>query len=710
MDAAALSNLGAYAAQVAVIVALAGLLAWLLHINTANVRYGYWRAVFALCLLLPLIQGRKLPESMPMAITGSVVTEIAPRQNPAPLASPTIDWSSLVLPVLVVGAAARLLWLSVSLARLRRLRLSGQIAPESAVHTELADAIGTRPEIRYVPALRQPATFGLFRPVVLLPAALAARSEDIQRAVVSHELVHVKRRDWGWLLIEELVCAMLWFHPAIWWLVSRVHLAREVVVDELAVLVTGRRRAYVEALMAFADDPSRAPVAAFGGRAQLFDRIVLLSKESGMSARRLLFTLVVVAAAVGTGTWQAVQAFPLVASRPQTVRQNAPGPLEGQAKPITPENPIPRRTNYEAPFYPGEASAAGARGSVTLMITLDSLGRVVEARRIGLNVDSQNPKASIRFNNTTPVDEMRFMVNQSQAQSDALRAIAKAFEDAAFRAVQGWRYDPPAAAPVSFAVLLTFSDNPDAQPGSEEAVVTDTPYGRGVRSGDAVRVGGNIRPPTKIKDVRPVYPPEAQAARVRGLVIIEARIGADGSVEDARVLRSIPLLDQAAVDAVMQWRFTPTLLNGKAVPVVMTVTVNFALDDGQRREVIRDPREVSPELRRQTFPEPSRELIRDQPREVTPEARKATRGDAPVVVKEVKPVYTREAMEARVQGSVEVEALIGTDGRVMDAQIVTGDPMLHESSLQAVRRWEFKPIPTPKTVTIELTFSLRSNR
>jgi protein TonB len=92
-----------------------------------------------------------------------------------------------------------------------------------------------------------------------------------------------------------------------------------------------------------------------------------------------------------------------------------------------------------------------------------------------------------------------------------------------------------------------------------------------------VRVGGNIKPPSKVKDVRPVYPPIAQSARVQGVVIIEATIGADGRVKDAKVLRSIPLLDQAAVDAVKQWVFTPTLLNGVPVPVIMTVTVNFTL-------------------------------------------------------------------------------------------------------------------------------------
>jgi TonB family protein len=92
-----------------------------------------------------------------------------------------------------------------------------------------------------------------------------------------------------------------------------------------------------------------------------------------------------------------------------------------------------------------------------------------------------------------------------------------------------------------------------------------------------VRVGGNIRPPAKTKDARPVYPLEAQTARIQGVVILEITIDTQGRVAQGCVLRSVPLLDEAAVNAVLQWEFTPTLLNGAPVPVVMTVTVNFTL-------------------------------------------------------------------------------------------------------------------------------------
>jgi periplasmic protein TonB len=92
------------------------------------------------------------------------------------------------------------------------------------------------------------------------------------------------------------------------------------------------------------------------------------------------------------------------------------------------------------------------------------------------------------------------------------------------------------------------------------------------------KTGGLIQRPKKTHDVAPVYPAIARMNGVRGTVVLEAVIGENGRVRNVRVLKSIPLLDQAAIDAVRQWQFTPTLLNGEAVPVVMTVTVSFELN------------------------------------------------------------------------------------------------------------------------------------
>ncbi len=97
----------------------------------------------------------------------------------------------------------------------------------------------------------------------------------------------------------------------------------------------------------------------------------------------------------------------------------------------------------------------------------------------------------------------------------------------------------------------------------------------GPGSGRPLPVGGDIRPPLKLRDVRPVYPEVARLARVGALVIVQCVIGTDGRVTEATVLRGHPLLDAAALDAVRQWTYRPTLLNGTPVAVQMTVTIQF---------------------------------------------------------------------------------------------------------------------------------------
>ena len=92
-----------------------------------------------------------------------------------------------------------------------------------------------------------------------------------------------------------------------------------------------------------------------------------------------------------------------------------------------------------------------------------------------------------------------------------------------------------------------------------------------------VRVGGQIKAPRKIKDSAPIYPDVAKQAHVGGVVVLEAVISPEGRVTDVKVLKGSPLLDDAAVSAVKNWVYSPTLLNGVPVAVVMTVTVNFKL-------------------------------------------------------------------------------------------------------------------------------------
>jgi periplasmic protein TonB len=589
----------AFSAQIACVIAIAGVIASIVRIDAASVRYQYWRAVLLLCVALPWLQPRQPPG--PVLTVVSVLalptmTAVEPIATTDRVTPPGLPWALIASAIVVAGIGVMLAGVVIGLLRLRRFRRLGIEAAPNADHDDLQWALGTHAEIRYVPDI-QPVTCGLRRPVVLLPDTLTSHRPEVQRVVLVHELLHVQRRDWIWMMGEEVLRAILWFHPGIWWLVSRVRLAREEVVDELTVLATGQRRAYLEALLAFSDASALAPGAAFARRPHLLRRMILISKEAVMSSKRIVVSCMVLAIAVIAGSWYAVRAFPMMQSQapgvvkaaPQPAIAGGPGPLEQRAKPITPDNPIPRRTYSVAPQNPGTANDGVV--AVTLRVVIDQQGRVGEVR-------SQNAAIAGRQYARGYVAGRAAAGRGSPIQvSDP---PSPAFVKASIDAVRQWQYDPPADAPIAFDVTFAFT------PGAEGRLVqhggvSPIPAVAGGRGGvvggtvgavappppppppppgwaqGAIRVGGQIPPPTKTKHANPVYPPIAESARVQGVVILETVIGADGKVQDARVLRSIPLLDQAALDAVKQWEFTPTLLNGSPVPIVMTVTVQFTL-------------------------------------------------------------------------------------------------------------------------------------
>jgi len=593
----------AFSAQVAFIVAVATIVALIVRIDTAAVRYQYWRALLVLCLLLPWLQRR---QTLATEMDGiSEVIALAPlRVTPVantPQVAAAIPWVEIVVWLLAVGIVIRFAWIGLGLLRLRGVRHSGCLSPPNAEHEDLQWALGTDAEIRYV-SEGQPITCGAWRPVVLLPASLLSHPQAIQRAVLAHELIHVQRRDWIWVMGEELLCAMLWFHPGIWWVVSRVRRAREEVVDELTVLATGQRRVYLEALLAFADAAPVAPGTAFARRSHLFRRMMLISKEAVMSSKRVVASCAVLALAVIAGSWYAVGAFPMMQA--QTAAANAPGPLEQRAKPITLENPIPRRTFSIAPQNPGDSTSGAV--VVTIRIVIDQQGRVAEARSAGTAI------AGLQY--------ARGFGDAGGRIAQPVQPPSPLFVKASIDALRQWQYDPPNDGPVAFDVTFAFAPGKEGQllqHGDSRPFLVRDPQllaerGRGgasvgviggVRGGviggvvggipapppppppppppgwgqGAIRVGADVLAPSKTKNVTPEYPAIAQSARVQGVVIMEAIIGPDGHVQDARILRSIPLLDQAALDALKQWEFTPTLLNGAPVPVIMTVTVQFSL-------------------------------------------------------------------------------------------------------------------------------------
>jgi TonB family protein len=626
MSPLTLGNLAAWCIQAALIVGAGLATLWLVRLEAPAVRYLFLRGLLAICLTLPLVQPRTTIEMVrERGAAGGVAIAVASGQargSANTVAAHALSWPSAIAAVILVGALARLAWIAAGIVKLRRLRRAGAVAEASADHEDLQRVIAARATIRYVRELAQPATFGFLAPVILLPSAVRDQPASIQRAVLAHELWHVRRRDWLWTLCEEGLRAAVWFHPAVWSLLSRIQSAREEVVDELTVLTTGSRRIYVAALLAFADSSPSMAAPAFARRKHLVRRLVLISKEAVMSGRRVVASGAALGAVVLMTSWYSVQAFPMRGEPqlPADAASAVPGALERQAKPITPENPIPRRTHTVPPSDPAGLEDAGAGGTVTMRITLDDSGHVAEVRAVGA-VYRQNDALTVNMPAPTRenLDRMAqgvYRGSSSDGQISMQRAAQnlEAMIASATQAAKQWQYAPPADGPISFNVSVHFGPPPPPPPppppsgpgvysrrnappppppppprtSSRPGPMRDAPppppppppppdWASQDANDPPLRVGGTIKPPTKLKNVSPVYPPDAQELKVQGVVIIEARIERDGTVSRARVLRSIPMLDDAAVDAVRQWEFTPTLLNGAPVPIMMTVTVNFTL-------------------------------------------------------------------------------------------------------------------------------------
>ncbi len=189
-----------------------------------------------------------------------------------------------------------------------------------------------------------------------------------------------------------------------------------------------------------------------------------------------------------------------------------------------------------------------------------------------------------------------------------------------------------------------------------------------------VRVGANVKPPRKVRNVDPVYPANAMAAGIQGVVVVEIQVGTDGAVTQARALRSIATLDQAALAAVRQWRFTPTIVDGIPRPVIMPVSVPFTL--AAKPPVVAERTEpVAPPVREPERPPVERSVpvvVPPTPR-VLPAEPPAPGPVAPAPIPTPTPppvsdggAALRQADEARVR------ALLGAFGQAYEAKDMNG--------------------------------------
>jgi TonB family protein len=508
-------------------------------------------------------------------------------------AAPAVPFTAIVALIWTCGVLVLTAALLRSWHHVRRLRRTSVAAAVGLVRAteSLATRLGLARRVRVVESalVALPSVVGWLRPVVVLPAsALAGLTPSQLEAIIAHELAHIRRGDYvvnAWQCIVE---TLLFYHPAVWWVSRQIRIERELCCDDLAAAVCGDRELYARALTALEEQRTRVPslaMAASGG--DLVTRVRRLVEPSrpsgpGWSGGFVMSVVMTVVAVSLSGSLFAdnTAVAPTAASQERsallvTVRDQQGGRVPGATVQVSlPQGP----QLFQLITDPrGEARAQLGPGTYDLRISLSGFRA---SSVVGVNVsESQTAQLDIRLELGSLVETVMVRASRPPGIPKAMQAAppdrpqtpADYFDRAKMYYQAGLLADAERMTARALELLREQTAPRRVTPPAAP------PTGVEPRPQLPVRVGGDVREPRQLSAVTPVYPPDALAAGVEGTVIIEATIDRDGLVSEARVIRSVPLLDAAALEAVGKWRYTPTRLNNVAVPVLMTVTVTFEL-------------------------------------------------------------------------------------------------------------------------------------
>ncbi len=582
-----LDNALAWSAQIAALVAVGAITSAALRLRAPGARLLFWQIVLVAGLALPLVRPWK--HELATADVSFSTVLIAQHADRAARHLPSLR--ELTLFVLAAGILVRGLWLAAGLARLSRYgRHSRPFDFRNGARLLISDAISS------------PVTFGALRPVVLLPPQFPELEPQVREAVLAHELLHVRRRDWLFVLAEEMVRTVFWFHPAIWWLLSEIGLAREQEVDRRAVAESRLREEYVDALLVFAGAQlDLAPASSFLRRRHLKQRIVSILKEVRMSKTHLFSSVAAALIILAAAAWIVTAAFPLWAA-PDVVADSPGVAVDIGGAALLHRAPI---------VYPEAAREQGVEGTVVLQASVDARGNVTEAQVLSGPEELRNGalqsvlrwhfapdpgartrQVSITFqpgyaqgprqqtdaaskgqtpaiSKTVTIQHISVLGLSDQARADLLSRLPVR---------EGDSIDTARLAEVK-QVVKEFDSHLAVIYGATggEAALTIAIEDLVPKSSPVLRVGGNVQSTKLISQPRPTYPIEAKQARIQGVVKLYALIGKDGTIQNLNVVSGHPLLAQAALEAVKQWVYQPTLLNGNPVEVETEIDVNFTL-------------------------------------------------------------------------------------------------------------------------------------
>jgi TonB family protein len=532
--------------------------------SSAALRHNLWAAAILTTLTLPIFI--LLLPAWHSSTLGSAVSLWSPTQANASTTSShsitPIVINVLVAPTLfnTIARFALLAWtlgLSLVLARLfagfaRLTWISAHAKPlfdeswmRSVLELSTIHKI-TRPVrlLQCQSPLAMPLTWGIFHPVIVLPSSAEHWPEDRRRIVLSHELAHIARHDWLLQICAELARAIYWFHPLVWLAAARLRQESERAADDAVLLSGVAPSLYASQLLDLARTLEHS------GRA--WSTALAIARPSNLE-RRFAAML-----------------------NPSINRRH----LSPKAKFLIPLLALSVLVPLAALRLPGQNLSGKFTGTI-----LDPSGGAVPNATIVMTNHKANtcapslalPPCTVDM--TTSDADGNFVFKALPAGEYEMKVLKPGF--ATYLAPQVVLDPGRDLAMTAKLNIGSINETVDVQVegSAKSAAAAQALKAEAKSKATRIRIGGNVEAAQVITKVQPVYPESAKDAGVQGTVLLHAVVGMDGRPLQLQVLNSQinPDLARAAVEAVSQWRYQPTLLNGEPVEIDTTIQVKFSL-------------------------------------------------------------------------------------------------------------------------------------
>jgi TonB family protein len=567
----------------AVALAVAFLVGAALKRGSASVRYAMWTCALGALLVLPVASwiGPQWKVDRTAWSRGTIsgsATVMETREDVSAVvdgarAGHSSSWPISPITIWIAGAIAMLARVGAGHWRVRLLFGKAETIREPgwlAVAGEASASIGFRRAVilKKSTATDVPLSYGVIRATVLLPGESEHWTEERRRVVLSHEMIHARRLDSLWGLLAQCALAVNWFNPLAWLAVRQFRKEQERSCDDAVIGAGTTNTVYAAHLVDLARSIA-IPEAALGiaERFDLEGRVhALLDPTRNRSAAGRVRCTALLAATLAL-------ILPLAAIRAQSAAKP-----EGLSIPAAVESPVPDSKEDVAVIkparravarpHPAPASApepepqAAPLSSVTGTV-YDPSGAVI-------------PNARIMLKGTQQIALTRqdgsYALTGVPSGEYLIRVTAPGFaiyeKTLSFEAGASAKMDLHLAIGEVEETLFITSKRPE---GAQASSVASRP----------IKVGGAVQQLRLIKKVNPVYPPDARAEGVEGTILLRAIVSKSGSLLNIVPASSgaDPRLVNAAKDAVSQWLYEPTHLNGEPVEVITTITVSFRLND-----------------------------------------------------------------------------------------------------------------------------------